>query len=151
MYAEGLSMGYRRYDSLGTEPLFPFGYGLSYTTFSYSNLSVTSQVSVDVRVRFTLTNQGKRRGAEIAQVYASLPSDAGDAPKRLIGWSKVTLAPGEKRLIQVSIPAARFSVWRHEWQIPGGSATIIVGASSRDPEALTTPLRLTQRKIGGGA
>ena len=83
--------------------LFPFGFGLSYTTYIYSGLTVKSGNSVEVS--FTVRNTGKREGTEIAQVYASLPDAAGEPPKRLIGWARVELAPGESK--QVSIPVNR--------------------------------------------
>ena len=81
--------------------LFPFGYGLSYTNYRYSDLDVSS--GNKVTATFTLANTGARAGAEIAEVYASLPASASEPPKRLVGWSKVTLNPGEKRIVKVEI------------------------------------------------
>ena len=94
-YDEGLKVGYKWYDAENKEPLFPFGYGLSYTTYSYSNLKVTS--GKGVHVTFTVANTGKRAGAEVAQVYASLPASTGEPPKRLVGWSRVNLGRGRAR------------------------------------------------------
>src|SRR5207302_7618121 len=85
-YDEGLKVGYKWYDAENKPVLFPFGYGLSYTTFSYSNLAA----SQDGRsVTLTVTNSGQRAGAETAQLYAALPASAQEPPKRLVGWSKV--------------------------------------------------------------
>src|SRR6266702_6053922 len=91
-FTEGLGVGYRGYDQLGIEPLFPFGYGLSYTSFAYDQLQVepeTSDGTRPIRVNFTITNTGARAGAEIAQVYLGLPASTGEPPRRLVGWAKV--------------------------------------------------------------
>ena len=94
-YDEGLKVGYKWYDAEKKTVLFPFGYGLSYTTFAYSGPRVTT--GKDTAVGFTVKNTGKRDGAEIAEVYASLPTSAGEPPKRLVGWSKVWLKAGESK------------------------------------------------------
>ena len=92
-YTEGLKNGYKWFESEGKQPLFPFGFGLSYTTFGYSQLKVTS--ADKLTVTFNLRNTGKLAGAEVAQVYVALPANAGEPPKRLVAWDKVQLAPGE--------------------------------------------------------
>ena len=105
-FSEGLAVGYRGYDQFGIEPLFPFGYGLSYTSFAYDQLQVepeTSDGTRAVQVRFTVTNTGARAGAEIAQVYLGLPASTGEPPKRLVGWAKVELEPGETREVTVTL------------------------------------------------
>ncbi|MGB6780999.1 MAG: glycoside hydrolase family 3 C-terminal domain-containing protein, partial [Terracidiphilus sp.] len=94
-YDEGVKVGYKWYDAEQKPVLFPFGYGLSYTTFGYSGLKVDSGDMVTVT--FTLANNGARAGKEIAEVYAALPASAGEPPKRLVGWSKVELRPGERK------------------------------------------------------
>ena len=91
-YDEGLKVGYKWYDAEKKPVLFPFGFGLSYTTFTYSGLSVTAGDSTTVT--FTVKNTGKRAGTETAQVYASLPDAAGEPPKRLVGWTRVDLGAG---------------------------------------------------------
>ncbi|MBV9746953.1 MAG: glycoside hydrolase family 3 C-terminal domain-containing protein, partial [Acidobacteriia bacterium] len=96
-YTEGLKVGYKWFDAENKEPLFAFGHGLSYTTFEYSGI----QASLD-KVTFTLRNTGSRPGAEIAQVYASLPATAQEPPKRLVAWEKVSLAPGELKQIRLA-------------------------------------------------
>lgn len=132
VYNEKLAMGYRWYDSKAITPLFPFGHGLSYTTFTYSGLTVAKAADGSVNVTFSLTNSGTRAGSETAQVYTSLPSSAGEPPKRLVGWSKVLLQAGEKKTITINVPAARFAIWNSGWKVPAGTAGVVVGGSSRD-------------------
>ena len=132
-YDEGLKVGYKWYDAENKAVLFPFGFGLSYTTFAYSGLAVTPGDSATVS--FTVKNTGKRAGIETAQVYASLPESAGEPPKRLVGWTKVELAPGESK--QVSIPVSRdrltiFDEASDSWKLVPGQYTLRVGGSSRD-------------------
>jgi beta-glucosidase len=103
-YDEGLKVGYKWYDAEKKAVLFPFGHGLSYTTFAYSGLKVAGGRKV-TDVSFTLKNTGSRDGAEIAQVYAALPADAGEPPKRLVGWSKVRLKAGESKEVRVPVAA----------------------------------------------
>jgi beta-glucosidase len=141
-FSEGLAVGYRGYDQLGIEPLFPFGYGLSYTSFAYDQLHVepeTSDGTRAVQVRFTVTNTGACAGAEIAQVYLGLPGSTGEPPKRLVGWAKVEVEPGETREVTVTLnpnatsrPLSYWNVTTRGWQRAGGDYTVYVGASSRD-------------------
>jgi beta-glucosidase len=131
-YDEGLKVGYKWYDAEKKLALFPFGYGLSYTTFEYSNLKVTP--GDRVRVSFTVKNTGNRAGAEIAQVYAGLPTSTGEPPKRLVGWSKVTLSPGESKSVDVDIEPLFLSVFDskgHAWKRVPGEYTIMSGGSSQ--------------------
>ncbi|MGA2571586.1 MAG: glycoside hydrolase family 3 C-terminal domain-containing protein [Terracidiphilus sp.] len=132
-YDEGLKVGYKWYDAENKAVLFPFGFGLSYTTFAYSALSVTPGETTTVS--FTVKNTGKRAGIETAQVYASLPDAAGEPPKRLVGWAKVELAPGESKTVSVPITRERLSVFDEasdSWKLVPGSYTLRVGNSSRD-------------------
>jgi beta-glucosidase len=129
-YDEGLRVGYKWYDAERKDVLFPFGYGLSYTTYGYSNLKLTSGKSV--RLRFNLANTGTRAGAEIAEVYAVLPASAAEPPKRLVGWSKVKLAPGESKEVAIEIDPwylSIFNVDRNAWQLLPGEYTFLVGGS----------------------
>ncbi len=132
-YDEGLKVGYKWYDAENKPVLFPFGYGLSYTTFQYSGLKVTA--GKEPSVRFVLKNSGAREGAEVAQVYVALPSAAGEPPKRLAGWSKVRLKAGESREVSLPINPRELSVYDEQtsgWkQVPGGY-TFMVGGSSKD-------------------
>jgi len=131
-YDEGLKIGYKWYDAERKQPLFPFGYGLSYTTYSYSNMKVTP--GDQVRVSFTVRNTGSRAGVEVAQVYASLPSSAGEPPKRLVGWSRVKLNPGESKDVTVDIEPLFLSIFntdQHAWQKVAGEYTFMAGGSSQ--------------------
>jgi beta-glucosidase len=132
-YDERLKVGYKWYDAERKDVLFPFGYGLSYTSYSYSGLKLTSGKSV--RLSFQLANTGTRAGSEIAEVYAALPASAAEPPKRLVGWSKVKLDPGESKEVTIEIDPwylSIFNVERDTWQLLHGEYTFLVGGSSRD-------------------
>src|SRR5258706_1900032 len=131
-YDEGLKVGYKWYDAEHKQVLFPFGYGLSYTTYNYSDLKVTP--GKDVRVSFKVTNSGKRAGAEVAEVYAALPEDAGEPPKRLVGWRKVRLRAGEGKEVAIDVDPqflSIFNVERNAWQLIPGNYALMVGGSSQ--------------------
>jgi beta-glucosidase len=132
-YDEGLKVGYKWYDAEKKPVLFPFGFGLSYTSYSYSKLKVAP--GTDTTVTFTVKNSGKLAGDEIAQVYAALPADAGESPKRLVGWSKVHLNPGESKEVTIAIPAMYLSIYDEAssgWKLVPGSYTFMAGGSSKD-------------------
>ena len=132
-YDEGVKVGYKWYDAEKKPVLFPFGYGLSYTTYSYSNLKVTPGAKPSVA--FTITNTGNRAGAEIAEVYAALPAVAAEPPKRLVGWSKVKLNGGESKEVSVDVDPkflSIFNVQQNGWQLLPGDYTFLVGGSSQD-------------------
>jgi beta-glucosidase len=131
-YDEGLKVGYKWYDAERKQVLFPFGYGLSYTTYGYSDLKVTA--GKNVRMSFKVTNTGSRAGAEVAEVYAALPESAGEPPKRLVGWSKVKLDAGESKEVAIEISSeylSIFNVERDAWQLVPGEYTFLVGGSSQ--------------------
>jgi len=145
-YTEGLEVGYKWFDAEGKEPLFAFGFGLSYTTFSYADLRATP--GEQVTVTFTVTNTGSRAGAEVAQVYVSLPPAAGEPPQRLVGWEKIQLAAGESRAVTLKLNPEYLSIYdpeKDKWELVPGDYTIKVGGSSR-----STPLAAGVH-IGGGA
>lgn len=134
-YDEGLKVGYKWYDAENKPVLFPFGYGLSYTSYRYSGLQVTPGAKTAVTLTFTLANTGKRDGAEIAQVYATLPDAAQEPPKRLVGWSRVQLKAGESRQVTVEIDPQYLQVFDEEtnaWKRVPGQYTFAVGGSSKD-------------------
>jgi beta-glucosidase len=142
-YDEGVKVGYKWYDAEHKPVLFPFGYGLSYTTYSYSKLTVMP--GMNPRVTFTVTNSGSRTGAEIAEVYASLPASAAEPPKRLVGWSKVKLNPGESKEVTVDVDPKYLSIFNVEkngWELIPGEYQFMVGGSSQDmPLKETVSLR----------
>ncbi|MFZ0443931.1 MAG: glycoside hydrolase family 3 C-terminal domain-containing protein [Bacillus sp. (in: firmicutes)] len=140
-YSEGLNMGYRWFQSQGIKPLFPFGYGLSYTSFELSGFSVTpSQTDgkSPITVNVTVINTGKVAGAEVVQVYLGIPIK-GQPPKRLVGFQKVYLEPNESREVTITIdPIATnhpMSVWDyydHDFVVKPGEYTVYLGQSSED-------------------
>lgn len=132
-YDEGLKVGYKWYDAEKKPVLFPFGFGLSYTSFAYSNLRVTP--GKEVVVTFSLKNTGSRTGDEVAQVYAALPASADEPPKRLVGWSKVHLNAGESTDVSVSIDPRFLSIYnetKDNWELVPGSYSFMAGGSSQD-------------------
>ena len=132
-YDEGLKVGYKWYDAKNKTPLFPFGFGLSYTTFAYSGMKVAHGNALNVS--FTVRNTGRRAGQEIAEIYATLPASAQEPPRRLVGWKKVELAPGESKTVSVSVQPlylSIFNVARNNWQLVPGEYKIWAGSSERD-------------------
>ena len=129
-YDEGLKVGYKWYDAEKKPVLFPFGFGLSYTTYRYSGLKVSPG-----KVSFTVTNTGARAGAEVTEVYVALPADAGEPPKRLAAFSKVQLGAGESREVGLEIHPRELSVYDEasdRWRQVPGRYTFMVGGSSQD-------------------
>ncbi len=141
VYSEKQNVGYRWYDATGTQPLFPFGYGLSYTTFRLHDLTVTPRKLragpsfQKVRVSLEVSNTGKREGAEVVQVYVEQPPANGEPPHQLRAFAKVLLKPGETKPVSLSLDERSFQVYdssAHRWTSPDGTYKILVGTSSRD-------------------
>jgi beta-glucosidase len=133
-YDEKLEVGYKWYDAEKRDVLFPFGFGLSYTTYAYAGLTV-SKTAEGLSVSFTVKNTGSRAGTEIAQVYTSFPDAAGEPPKRLIGWTRIELVPGEAKQVTVPVKQDHLTVYDEPsdyWKQVPGSYTILVGGSSKD-------------------
>ena len=130
-YAEGLFIGYRAFDRDGREPLFPFGYGRGYTTWSYESITVPSGVS-GVAVCVEVRNTGSRRGREIIQVYASRPDSAVERPvKWLAGFAAVDADPGETVNVGILLPERAFQHWADGgWTLEAGTFTLAAGPSS---------------------
>ncbi|THH31978.1 hypothetical protein EUX98_g2202 [Antrodiella citrinella] len=153
-YTEGLFIDYRHFDSANIAPRFEFGFGLSYTTFEYTDLTVTGSTTGGTRqpigpgaaldpwlhdsvvtVSFTLTNNGTVAGTEVPQLYLSPPASTNSAPLNLKGFDSVPLAPGQSTTVSFSLSRYSFATWdvpSQSWQIPTGVTGIAVGASSRD-------------------
>lgn len=133
-YGEGLFVGYRSYDARRLEVSFPFGHGLSYTTFEYADAAVDSDG--DLTVHVTVTNIGERAGAEVVQVYVGVPdSSVARAPRELKGFTKVRLDPGESQLVAVHVRRDDLAYWDtrvDSWVVEGGTYSLEIGASSRD-------------------
>lgn len=137
-YTEGLNTGYRHFDANYIEPLFPFGHGLSYTTFEYSKLKVKKGSKKDgslIRATVYVRNTGDVDGAEIPQAYISFPESAGEPPKVLRGFEKVFLKAGKHAKVEFNFGETELSIWDPEseaWTVPSGEYTLHIGASSRD-------------------
>jgi beta-glucosidase len=138
-YKEGVFVGYRYYTSFDKKPLFPFGFGLSYTTFSFSNLKVSpEQASADgnITVSFDVTNTGQHEGATVAQIYVGNPSAKVKRPvKELKGFEKVRLAPGDTHHVSVALDRRALAYWsidKNGWQVDPGGFVVFVGDSSEN-------------------
>jgi beta-glucosidase len=139
-YEEGIFVGYRHFDKHNINPLFPFGFGLSYTNFSYEDLkldkSTMKGLNDSLEIQIGIRNIGERTGAEIIQVYTTdMNSTINRPPKELIGFEKVELVPNEKKSINIAISAkdlAYYDVQSHDWKIDNGKFQILIGSSSRD-------------------
>ena len=134
-YGEGVLVGYRWYDTRAMDVAYPFGHGLSYTTFAYDGITASLD-GTDVSVQVTVTNTGSVAGAEVVQVYVRDPEASVLRPTReLKAFAKVTLEPGESREVSFALGARDLSYWHpglHRWVVEGGEFVIEVGASSRD-------------------
>ncbi|WP_424921833.1 beta-glucosidase family protein [Streptomyces sp. wa1] len=132
-HSEGHLVGYRYYDTKNQSPLFPFGHGLSYTTFNIGSLETSFNAdSKTLTATVTVTNSGSREGTEVVQLYAALPAGAQAEPRRLVGFHKVTLAPRASTRLTFSIGARDLSVWNAgAWKLTPGSYTVHAGRSSR--------------------
>ncbi len=143
-YSEGILVGYRYYDRLGQRPLFPFGYGLSYTTFSLRHLSVKRRGD-GYRATVTLRNTGHMAGAEVVQAYLGFPAAAGEPPRQLKAFAKMFAPPGGVRTVSLSLPRSAFEYWsarRGGWTVAPGRYRLEIGTSSRDlPLAATIRVR----------
>ncbi len=137
-YTEGAKVGYKWFESTNQQPLFPFGFGLSYTTYAYSGLTVDDAKRT---VHFTVRNTGQCEGTEIAQVYVALPSTANENYKRLAAFQRVNLAPGESKDVTLTLHPLTLDVFntdQNAWQLLPGDYSVTAGASSSD-----TPLKAT--------
>jgi beta-glucosidase len=136
LYSEGLDVGYRWYDAKGLTPLFPFGFGLSYTKFAFSHLKVSPGATdgvKDVNVSATIKNTGPTTGADVVQLYLGDPAAAHEPPRQLVGFQKVTLAPGSSRRVQFTITPRDTWWWdqsAHGWTQSRGTYEVYVGDSS---------------------
>ncbi|HYK36922.1 beta-glucosidase [Alloacidobacterium sp.] len=138
-YREGVFVGYRYYTSMNKQPLFPFGFGLSYTTFSFSNLEVSPKAATsdgNITVSFDVTNTGQRAGADVAQLYVGDPSAKIKRPvKELKGFDKVRLEPGEKKHVSLTLDRRALAYWdvkANDWRVDPGQFKVYVGDSSEN-------------------
>ena len=150
-YSEGVDVGYRWYDSQGLTPLFPFGYGLSYTTFSFSNLTVgTLPEGGAATVTAKVTNTGSRAGADVAQLYVTDPSASGEPPRQLEGFARVSLQPGASQTVTFRLSQSNLQYWNsasNAWAVSTGNYGIEVGDSDAHLP-LSGTLSVTSSQIG---
>jgi beta-glucosidase len=134
-YKAGAAVGYKWFESTGKQPLFPFGFGLSYTTFDYSGLKINDAART---AQFTVKNTGPREGTEIAELYVALPSAAKENYKRLVAWERVKLTPGESKTVTLTMEPLYLSIFdtsKDGWQLLPGDYKVMAGPSSE-----STPL-----------
>ena len=150
-YSEGLNVGYRYYDANNLTPLFPFGFGLSYTSFSFSNLSIgTLPKGGAATVTATVTNTGSRQGADVVQLYVTDPAASGEPPKQLEGFARVDLAAGQSKTVSFPLTQTNLQYWNatsNAWATSTGNYTISVGDSNRNLP-LTGTLAVAASQIG---
>jgi beta-glucosidase len=150
-YSEGVDVGYRWYNSQGLTPLFPFGYGLSYTTYSFSNLHVgTLTAGGDATVTATVTNTGSRAGADVAQLYVDDPAASGQPRLQLEGFQRVNLQPGASQTVTFQLSQQNLQYWNsssNAWATSTGSYGIDVGDSDANLP-LTGTLAVTSAELG---
>jgi len=148
-YAEGIFVGYRYYDRFGQRPLFPFGYGLSYTTFSLGQPKVRTLGSNQFNVSLALRNTGRREGADVVELYVGDPASTGEPPRQLKAFAKVSLQPGQTRTVTLNLNGSSFAHYdtaRHAWTVTPGRYKIYVGTSSQDlPDRTTVDVRAQAR------
>jgi beta-glucosidase len=146
-YREGAAVGYKWFDANHLAPLFPFGFGLSYTRFTYNNLHVAA--GAHVTAAFTITNTGDRTGVDVPQLYAKVAGADGQALQRLVAWSRVELRAGESRTVAVTVDPrllAHFDEKSAGWRIDGGDCPLTLAASATEPR-LTATAHLTSRTL----
>jgi beta-glucosidase len=154
-YSEGAAVGYKWFDLKGHKPLFPFGHGLSYTTFAYSGLSAKVQDG-RLHVRFKVTNTGSTAGKDVPQVYVSPLNGKWEAPKRLAGWDKVLLQPGEGRDVELTVEPrvlGMFDEKSRTWRTPKGKVrlTLAEDAAGTNASSVTVDLPASLLDARGAA
>jgi beta-glucosidase len=135
-YTEGADLGYRWFESRRLQPLFPFGFGLSYTTFALDGFQVAGGDTITAEV--TITNSGTREGSETVQLYVTPPASGAAAAARLAGWRKISLKPGETGTVTITAEPrslAHFDSEANLWRVPAGDYAVSVRASATEIKA----------------
>ena len=148
-YHEGATVGYKWFDAKGLKPLFPFGHGLSYTTFTYSGLN-SKIVNGNLQVSFTVTNTGKIKGKDVPQVYVSPSLNNWEAPKRLGGFDKVELLPGESKSVNLMVDPrllGMFDSATKTWRVSAAAYKVSVAHSAADTEPSSVTITLAARTL----
>ena len=148
-YHEGAAVGYKWFDLKGLKPLFPFGHGLSYTQFAYSGLK-SSQKDGKLSLSFKVTNTGALKGKDVPQLYVAPLNAKWEAPKRLAGWDKVELAPGESKEVSVTVDPRLLGVFDSKsktWRIAKGGYKVLLAHDAADTKAASITVQLPQRTL----
>jgi beta-glucosidase len=148
-YHEGAAVGYKWFDLKGLKPLFPFGHGLSYTQFAYSGLAA-SQKDGKLSVSFKVTNTGAVKGKDVPQLYVAPLNAKWEAPKRLAGWDKLELAPGESKEVSVTVDPRLLGVYDSRsktWRIAKGGYKVLLALDAADAKAASITIQLPQRTL----
>ena len=148
-YHEGAAVGYKWFDLKGLKPLFPFGHGLSYTRFAYSGLAA-SQKDGKLQLRFKVTNTGAVKGKDVPQLYVAPQGSTWEAPKRLAGWDKVELAPGESREVSVTVDPrllAMYDSHSRSWHVTRGRYKVMLAHSAADEDVVSISVALEARTV----
>lgn len=133
LYADGIDVGYRWYEANGVQPLFSFGYGLSYTHFTFSRMRAVTTPAGGVNVQATITNAGPVQGADVVQCYLGYPTSAGEAPRQLRAFTRVNLAPRQSATVNLTLSPGDLAVWNTaeaQWVVPAGTFSLYVGDGS---------------------
>jgi beta-glucosidase len=133
-YTEDIGVGYRFFAAHNQQPLFPFGYGLSFARFAYGNLKIARPGSGEIQVSFDIVNNSARPGHEVAQLYLRCPEAAAEPPLQLKGFTRVHLGAGERRDVTFTLTPADLAAWSDPdgWTVHPGSYEVLIGASSAD-------------------
>lgn len=149
-YKEGIFVGYRGFEASRIEPAFPFGFGLGYTSFEYSDLQALAGPDGSAKVTLKVTNRGKRPGDEIVEIYVAPPKGPVDRPvKELKGFARVPLTPGETKDVAIDLEPSAFAYWDDKskaWAVPAGTYEILAGASSADIRS-RRPIEISAREL----
>jgi beta-glucosidase len=154
-FSEDIFVGYRYWDKYGQKPLFPFGHGLSYTSFNMAPKAVVKRADGGANVDVTVRNTGQRAGSEVVQVYVGFPESAGAPPKQLAGFGKVTLNPGEERTVRISLDRRAFQYWNEQaggWKRDAGSYKVMIGRSAGEilqTRDISWPALAAETMVGG--
>ena len=155
LYSDDVNVGYRWYQANQVQPLFAFGYGLSYTRFHFSGIEATTTSSGGIAVQATVTNVGAVRGTEVVQTYVGLPPDTGEGARQLRGFTRVDLAPKQSKTVHLTLTAGDLATWDSpagHWVVAGGTYHLFVGDGSELTSLpLTTTVQVAPASLGANS
>jgi beta-glucosidase len=155
IYADGINVGYRWYQMNQVQPLFSFGYGLSYTRFRFSGLQTTTTSGGGVSLQVTVSNVGSVRGTDVVQAYLGYPTSAGEAPRQLRGFARVDLAPKQSKTVALTLAPGDLATWdtaSNAWVVTAGTYHLYVGDGSAPADLpLTATVQLSGANLGANS